>query len=70
MWTALVCVTAFVAGIQVGVILSGRIGKAITERKRLAYKTALAELQEAKELHAAAVLRHVIASEMQAERSR
>jgi hypothetical protein len=59
---------AFAVGVVVGFDLSGKISKALTARKILAYKTALAELQEARELHAASILRHVIASEIQAER--
>ena len=59
---------AFAAGVLAGFALSGRLHAALIERARLKYKTALAELREARELHAASVLRHVIASEMQADR--
>jgi hypothetical protein len=59
---------AFMLGTVAGFCFSGRLSDALTTRRKLAYKTALAELQEAKELHAASVLRHVIASEMQAGR--
>lgn len=59
---------AFMVGILAGFGFSGKLRAALIERKRLAYKQALVGLQEARELHAAAILRHVIASEMQAER--
>ena len=59
---------ACAVGAVAGFAISGKLHIALTARKKLAYKAALAGLREAQELRAAAVLRHVIASEMQADK--